>query len=340
MKLGRTLQRHRPPYSSAGTVMTMTPVLLVLPMLLAPLHAVAQQRLPIIDMHLHAHGAEWAGRSLPVPICVPVVAGPSCPDTVWSPATDDGIMQQTIAALERHNIIGVLSQTPERVRRWSDAGRGRFIPALRFDLVRDADITPDSIRRLVQTGAVKVLGEILNQYVGIAPDDERMEPYWALAEELHIPVAIHMGEGYPGAPYLGSPRYRARLGNPLLLEEVLVRHPRLRVYVMHYGSPLVDEMIAVLYTYPQVYVDIGGIQWTYPREYFYGQLKKLIDAGFGKRVMFGSDQMIWPAVIERAIAIVQEAPFLSKGQKRDIFYNNAARFLRFSQEEIAKHHRN
>jgi hypothetical protein len=25
-------------------------------------------------------------------------------------------------------------------------------------------------------------------------------------------------------------------------------------------------------------------------------------------------------------------------QKRDIFYNNAARFLRLSQEEIAKHH--
>lgn len=162
-----------------------------------------------------------------------------------------------------------------------------------------------------------------------------MEPYWELAEELDIPVAIHLGEGYPGAPYLDDPEYRARLGSPLLLEEVLVRHPKLRVYVMHYGSPLVDEMIAVLYTHPQVYVDIGGIQWTYPREYFYGQLKRFIDAGFGKRVMFGSDQMVWPGLIEPSIAIIEEAPFLSEEQKRDILYNNAARFLRLGEGERA-----
>jgi predicted TIM-barrel fold metal-dependent hydrolase len=165
-----------------------------------------------------------------------------------------------------------------------------------------------------------------------------MEPYWALAEELDIPVAIHLGEGYPGAPYLEDPSYRARLGSPFLLEDVLVRHSKLRVYVMHYGSPLLDEMLAVLFTHPQVYVDIGGNQWGYPRPFFYAQLQKLIDAGFGKRVMFGSDQMVWPGLIEPAIAVIEEAPFLSEEQKRDILYNNAARFLRLSEEEIARHH--
>ena len=64
----------------------------------------------------------------------------------------------------------------------------------------------------------------------------------------------------------------------------------------------------------------------------------LIDAGFGKRIMFGSDQMVWPGVIEPAIAIIEEAPFLTAEQKRDIFYNNAARFLRLSEDEISKHH--
>jgi predicted TIM-barrel fold metal-dependent hydrolase len=94
---------------------------------------------------------------------------------------------------------------------------------------------------------------------------------------------------------------------------------------MHCGSPLIDEMIAMLATYPQLYVDIGGIQWLYPRPYFYGQLRKFIDAGFGKRVMFGSDQMVWPGVIEPAIAIIEDAPFLDPEQKRDIFCNNAAK---------------
>ena len=130
----------------------------------------------------------------------------------------------------------------------------------------------------------------------------------------------------------------ARLTSPYSLEEVLIRHPRLRISVMHYGSPLIDEMIAMLGAYPQVYVDLGGIQWFYPREYFYEQLRKFIDAGFGNRIMFGSDQVDWPDVIEVAIAIVDEAPFLNGEQKRDIFYNNAARFLRLSDEEIARHH--
>ena len=86
------------------------------------------------------------------------------------------------------------------------------------------------------------------QYRGLSPDDEKYEPYFALAEELDIPVAIHLGEGPPGGVHIiGPPTYRVKLGSPFLLEEVLVRHPKLRVYVMHYGSPLVDEMIAMLY---------------------------------------------------------------------------------------------
>jgi hypothetical protein len=44
-------------------------------------------------------------------------------------------------------------------------------------------------------------------------------------------------------------------------------------------------------------------------------------------------------VIERAVAAIEEAPFLSEQQKRDILYNNAARFLRLSEDEIAQHHR-
>lgn len=61
---------------------------------------------------------------------------------------------------------------------------------------------------MFEGGRFRVLGEVSNQYVGIAPDDERMRPYWALAEELDIPVAIHLGEGPPGVAYL-IPTYRA-----------------------------------------------------------------------------------------------------------------------------------
>jgi predicted TIM-barrel fold metal-dependent hydrolase len=40
--------------------------------------------------------------------------------------------------------------------------------------------------------------------------------------------------------------------------------------------------------------------------------------------------MVWPGAIEYGISVINQAPFLSAEQKRDILYNNAARFLRLN----------
>ena len=85
-------------------------------------------------------------------------------------------------------------------------------------------------------------------------------------------------------------------------------------------------------------MDIAVINWALPRQEFHRYLQRIVEAGFGKRVMFGSDQMVWPDAIDIAIDAVASAEFLSDDQKRDIFYNNAARFLRLSDSEIARHH--
>ena len=181
------------------------------------------------------------------------------------------------------------------------------------------------------------IAEVANQYSGVVPDDPRMAPYWQVAEELDIPVGYHLGTGPPGSIYLGAAANRARLHSALLLEEVLVRHPKLRLYVMHAVYPMLDDLLAMLYQHPQLHVDVGVIVWSQPRAAFYRYLRALVESGFGNRVMFGSDQMVWPGVIERSIAVINEAPFLSAAQKRDILYNNAARFLRLSPEEMARH---
>jgi predicted TIM-barrel fold metal-dependent hydrolase len=47
--------------------------------------------------------------------------------------------------------------------------------------------------------------------------------------------------------------------------------------------------------------------------------------------MFGSDQMRWPEKIGEGIAAIEQAPFLTDEQKRDILFNNAARFLRIDE---------
>lgn len=118
------------------------------------------------------------------------------------------------------------------------------------------------------------------------------------------------------------------LGNPVLIEEVLVRHPRLRLYLMHGGAPYVQETKAIMSVYPQVYADLSVINWVLPREEFHAYLREMMRAGFGKRLLFGSDQMYWPEAIGMAVEAIESAPFLTQDEKRDILYNNAVRFLR------------
>lgn len=109
-------------------------------------------------------------------------------------------------------------------------------------------------------------------------------------------------------------------------------------FVMDAGWPMADRMVALMHAHPQVYVETGVIDHPFPRAEFHRYLKLLVEAGFGKRIMFGSDQMTRPGTIEVAIANIQSAPFLSAEQKRDIFYNNAARFLRLTREQMERHH--
>lgn len=309
---------------------------------------------PIIDVHVHAMAADDQGPP-PLAMCTPIdpmptwdqrqpfmaafigwFKHPTCADPVWSPETDEALMQRTLAVMERRNIIGVVSGTSAHVSAWRAAAPDRVIPSLMPDFPVRGDLKAE-LAHAKADGSLAVLGELGFQYEGIAPDDARLEPIWAAAEANDIPVAIHIGPGPPGVAYMPQSGYRARLSSPLLLEEVLVRHPKLRVNVMHAGFPMLDDTLALLYAHPQVYVDTGVIVYTQPRPAFYRYLQALVDAGFGKRIMFGSDQMVWPETMDRAVDVIEAAPFLSLEQKRDILYNNAARFLRLDDATLARH---
>lgn len=292
----------------------------------------------IIDMHFHALAADFAGPP-PAKICAPIdrfePQDPgqkrqpwpvSCAHSFTSPATDSALLHAALGELERWNVLAVTSGPIVYVRRWHRAAPERIIPAL----LTGGSVPLDSIRAWATDSTIRVLGELSFQYVGISPSDSIAEATYALAERLDLPVGVHVALGPPGTTYTDSPRYRARLGDPLLYEETLVRHPHLRLYIMHAGFPRLNEMLALMYAHPQVYVDIAVIDWLLPRAVFYDYLKHLIDAGMEHRIMFGSDEMIWPDALSRAITTVDAAPFLTPAQKRAIFCENAARFLRLA----------
>ncbi len=294
--------------------------------------AYSQTSMPVIDVHLHAYEsippnfkASWAGE-------------PNARE-LSSPEDAQEHLRMVIQEMKRHNIkLAITSSTSlEALENWTSEAPGLFLTGIQTNKGRPI-LSPDSLKLYHENDRVHILGELGLQYHGLAPDDPIMEQYYQVAEEYGIPVCLHTGLGPPGGPHSFAPKFRTTLGKPTLFETVLVRHPNLKAFLAHAGYPYIQETIAMMYIYPELYADLGVLAWALPKKAFYATLKQLMDAGFGKRIMFGSDQMLWPGAISIAIETINEAPFLSESERRDILYNNAARFLELSEETITKHH--
>jgi len=297
---------------------------------------------PIIDMHMHAANVQVGPDGKPASPPLRCYPGP-CEGGAAAATSEAQVLQMTLAAMDRHGIVlgflsgydgapASLTSNSERVQTWVKAAPGRFMPSA--VLTKPGDPPLDWLREEYSRGRLKGLGEIATQYYGYKPNDSTLAPYFALASELDLPTHIHaVGIGAP------LPTFRPSAGNPLLLEDVLARHSGLRLFVENCGFPFTQEWIAVAYQYPQLYCEVSTTTWIINRQAFNSHLRTLVEAGLAKRIMFGSDQMQWPETIPLAIEAIQSAIFLTEEQKADIFYNNAARFLRLSEDEIATHRR-
>lgn len=279
---------------------------------------------PIIDMHIHAFGVNEPLYGLTHP---PTLRG----QTFKGVTTAQEQKQQVLQKFKKYNIVKAVVTGGEL---WISDAPDRI-------LIAGAEKPIDSLRKQHKRGQLQVIGEMGPFYAGIKADDPSQLPYFKLAEELAIPVGFHI---FPGGPNYGFHLLPEMLGgmrtynaNPLQLEDVIVKFPNLKIYIMHGGWPYVEDVKALMYAHPNVYVDIAVINWILPKKELYNYLTSLIDAGFGNRIMYGSDQMVWPQVIDVAIETINSANFLTLKQKEDIFYNNAAKFLGLSKEEIAKH---
>jgi predicted TIM-barrel fold metal-dependent hydrolase len=321
---------------------------IVFPLLLAAAFACAQNGAnttipPVIDIHVHAFD------SLPN-------VGPVCPFPAqfmasdakagnehqlgWahqecSPALEPGknqdeYMRAAIAEWDRLNVTAVVMGEPEFVKKWLEAAPGRVIPGTSFDGGGFAKsyVPMERLRQSFTQGGFKVMGEVGLQYQGISPSDPSVDAYFALAEELDIPVGIHMGTGGGARANIALPKFRGSMGDPLLLEDVLARHPKLRIWIMHAGYPMIDNLLTLLQANSHVYVDVSGLIWSYPLIEVNRYIRRIVEAGFEDRVMFGTDQMYWPKLMATSIGVIQNADYLTPEKKRDILYKNAARFLR------------
>jgi len=121
---------------------------------------------------------------------------------------------------------------------------------------KDAELK--RLREAFTAGGFQVMGEIGLQYQGISPSDPAVDEYFALAEELDIPVGIQMGTGGSGRANVAMPKVGGSMGDPLLVEGLLAKHHKLRLWIMHAGYPMIDSLLTLLKANSHVYADVSA----------------------------------------------------------------------------------
>ena len=285
---------------------------------LAPFVLNAQSK--IIDMHIHSYTAEHF-RFVP-----------KDPSGVAGAPNDTAHFNATYAAFRKYHIDkAVVSGNLQSVENWvaKDADH-RIIRGFAIDAPTDYGMDSVQFEQLVKDGKIQVFGEVGTYYSGTKLSDSAWQPYLRICEKYDIPVGVHMGGGDPGGTYTWAPKARLALGDPFLLEDVLVRYPKLRVYVMHAGEHFHEHALRLMGYYQNLYVDVAVLLWVEPNDQRYARefLQHAKEAGYLNRVMYGTDQMVWPHAIKKSIDYLNSLPFLTAKDKEDIFYNNAKRFLR------------
>jgi uncharacterized protein len=169
------------------------------------------------------------------------------------------------------------------------------------------------LERLVRDEGFRGL-KLYPTYQHFYPNDARLYPLYAKAEELDIPVLLHTGSSV-------FPASRIKYGDPLFLDDVAADFPSLKIVLAHSGRPIwYDHAFAMARLRPNVYMEVAGLPPQRLLTYF-PELEKVAD-----KVIFGSD---WPSVptLKRNVETMRGLP-LSDKAKQKILGDNAARVLK------------
>lgn len=152
------------------------------------------------------------------------------------------------------------------------------------------------------------------------PRDPIAWPLYEVINHYRLPAIFHTGHSGMGTGMAGGGGVRLRYGQPMLIDDVAVAFPDMKIVLAHPGWPWTDESLSMALHKPNVFIDLSG--WS-PR-HFPEPIVRYANGQLGGKMLFGSD---YPLIApDRWIAAFEEAAF-KPATRGPILKDNALRLL-------------
>lgn len=145
------------------------------------------------------------------------------------------------------------------------------------------DPTRDNVRKTLEvaTDKLKLRGVKLGPvYQNVHPTDKRIMEVYEFCEARKLPILIHQGTTFPRLAPL-------KYSLPILLEDVALQFPELRMVIAHLGHPWVEDTLVLIRKQPNLYADLSALH--YRTWQFYNSLILAKEYGVLGKVLFGTD---------------------------------------------------
>ena len=155
------------------------------------------------------------------------------------------------------------------------------------------------------------------------PADRMAYPIYEVINEYKLPVIFHTGHSGMGTGMRGGGGMRLKYGQPMLVDDVAVDFPDMKIILAHPSWPWVDESLSMALHKDNVFIDLSG--WS--PKYFPKQVIQYANTQLKHKMLFGSDfPLIHP---DKWIAAAAEVGFRDEVMPL-IMKDNAARVLGLS----------
>ena len=115
----------------------------------------------------------------------------------------------------------------------------------------------------------------------LPPNHAKVYPFYAKCVELDVPIQMQVGQSL-----IYSPERRLRsVGRPITLDDVACDFPELKLIGIHVGIPWADEMIAMAWKHPNVFIGSDA----HSPKYWPASFVQYINTYGQEKVIFGTD---------------------------------------------------